>query len=393
MNELKIAIVFDGMQYGGIERVGIDYIDIFRELGYDITLFNLRPRLSDMLDQIQNDVHVINVYYPRWLSPERYAVLVKKVWWGKFFYPIAYTVMLLINAIYRVALLGRYEFRKKYDIAIAFSGHINDLTIVSNSFIRCNSKLAWLHSALYSYAILSPGYLRLYAKIKNLVSISNMCDTDMDRFIQENSINKLKIYNPISIGRKQVNLNISSELKAKYGDFCLMVARMDDDKDQKTAIKAMRTLNTQFGIKKNLVLVGDGKTRQPLEALVKDLKMEDQIFFEGATKDVQNYYSAAYMLIHSSPLEGLPTVLLEAMYFKLPIVATNSMPGVPEVLDNGKYGLVSEVFDIDGLAKNIYELYTNRELYNKLSVISSKRLEDFELNVIKNQIKSYLESL
>ena len=40
--------------------------------------------------------------------------------------------------------------------------------------------------------------------------------------------------------------------------------------------------------------------------------MKDIVYFEGNRADVGNYYAAASVSVHSSPLEGLPTVLLEA---------------------------------------------------------------------------------
>ena len=38
---MKIAMVFDGLQIGGIERVGADYAKLLIELGYEVTVFNL----------------------------------------------------------------------------------------------------------------------------------------------------------------------------------------------------------------------------------------------------------------------------------------------------------------------------------------------------------------
>ena len=69
-----------------------------------------------------------------------------------------------------------------------------------------------------------------------------------------------------------------------------------------------------------------------VKKLVKKLSLEERVFFTGVRYDVQNYYATAKLFIHSSKLEGLPTVLLEAMKYGLPIVATNSKPGVPEIL-------------------------------------------------------------
>lgn len=391
---MKLAIVFDGLQIGGIERVGIDYIRIFRNLGHDVTVFNLRPELKAMECSIDDSVRCARTNFPRWLSPERYAAILKKAWWGKYIYPIAYIITKLLNILYKPLLVIRNKYlRESYDISIAFSGHINDLTFVADSYIKAKYKIAWLHGALYGYVIISPSFLLLYKKIKNLVSLSNMCDTEFFRFFRENSINKKRIYNPIYIAECEIDTHLVEQLKSKYGDFCLMVARFADDKDQKTAIDAVCILNKKYHFNKKLLLVGDGKNKKQLEIYVKKKKMSDNIIFMGSRLDVQNFYSAASVYVHSSPLEGLPTVLLEAMTYHLPIAATDSIPGVPEILQNNKCGLISEVFDAEMLADNIYKIYTDKELSNNLIANGTKKLNEFSPEFVQQQIEHFFNNL
>ena len=46
---MKIAMVFDGLQIGGIERVGADYAKLLRQLGHEVTILNLMPKLCEMV--------------------------------------------------------------------------------------------------------------------------------------------------------------------------------------------------------------------------------------------------------------------------------------------------------------------------------------------------------
>ena len=85
---------------------------------------------------------------------------------------------------------------------------------------------------------------------------------------------------------------------------------MAKDKDQATLIRALSYLEKKYKLKKKMILVGDGPERESLENLVKENQLEKQVFFAGAHYDVQNYYMAASVYAHSSPAEGLPTVLL-----------------------------------------------------------------------------------
>lgn len=390
----KAAFVFDGLRFGGIERVGINYVKMFKKMGYDITVFNISPKYNQMESELQDLCKVVTVKYERWMAPERYAATLKKVWWGKYIYPAAFTVMSVLSCIYRNCLkISNPYYRKKYDTAIAFSGHINDLTFVADKFVRGDKKIAWLHGAMYDYAVISPAFMRLYAKIKNLVSLSDMCDASMNKFMEEAKINKKTIYNPIYIEESRIDKACVEELKNKYGDFALMVARMDEDKDQKTAIDAIKILKTEYGLEKKLVLVGDGCNRKKYEEYVKANNLTEQIIFTGSKMDVWNYYSAASVYVHSSPLEGLPTVLLEAMYYKLPIAATDSIPGVREILRDGEGGLISNIFDARGLADNIYTLYTDKAKCDNLVSRGTERFKDFLPEKIYEQMQEYLKNI
>lgn len=390
---MKVALVVDGLQVGGIERVAADYAKIFRELGYETTVVNLSPSLNAVEKEISNHARILRVRFPRWLAPERYGAAIIYGAWGRFVYPAAYLVLKAAGFLYKPVLkLLHRELRERYDIAVAFSGHINDLTFVADSYVSSEKKTAWLHGAEYEYNVLSPGYMVLYRKIKNLVCLSELCDAECIKFNRRNQINKVKIYNPVSVKDKAVDREKVQKLRERYGDYALMVARLDDDKDQVTAINAMRLLDSKYRLHKKLLLVGGGKNEAALKAYAEQCGMQEQVIFTGSVDDVQNYYAGAAVYVHSSPLEGLPTVLLEAMQFHLPIAATDSVPGVREILGSD-CGLISPVFDAEGLACNIFRLYTEKSTAEKVAEAGEKRIRDFAPGVAKEKIASFFESL
>ena len=75
---MKVALVLDGLQVGGIERVCLDYCKLFIDLGYDVTIFNLRPTLNELEKEVPSGVKIVLLTFPRLLAPERYASLVKR---------------------------------------------------------------------------------------------------------------------------------------------------------------------------------------------------------------------------------------------------------------------------------------------------------------------------
>ena len=98
--KMRAALVMDGLRMGGIERVGLDYISILKNLGYDVDIYNLRPKLTELEKEVPDDCNILHINYPRWLAPERYGATLKKAWWGKYIYPIAYCVMSCANMVY-----------------------------------------------------------------------------------------------------------------------------------------------------------------------------------------------------------------------------------------------------------------------------------------------------
>ena len=152
-------------------------------------------------------------------------------------------------------------------------------------------------------------------------------------------------------------------------------------------------MNARFEKPKKLLLVGDGDLRPEVEQFARDNNMENDVVFIGSVTDVQNYYAAASVYVHSSPLEGLPTVLLEAMSFGLPIASTDSIPGVREILEDNRCGLISKVGDYKELSENIYKLYTDESLCKKLVDESQIKLQEFSPDYVKKQIERFFTDL
>ena len=110
--------------------------------------------------------------------------------------------------------------------------------------------------------------------------------------------------------------------------------------------------------------------------------------------DLQNYYSAAYVLLHASVAgEGLPTVILEAMAHNLPTIVTNSKTGPFEILKDNQFGLLCQVKDPEDMAQKVHLLINNEELYKHYQEMGKERIKDFSYNTIRDQLKTILENL
>lgn len=98
-------------------------------------------------------------------------------------------------------------------------------------------------------------------------------------------------------------------------------------------------------------------------------------------KDVLEFYKIGDVFALASYVEGLPTVLLEAMALKVPVVATE-IYAVPEAVIDNKTGLLIPPDSADSLARAILHLMDDPELRNRLSENGWKLvLEDFDVRV------------
>jgi glycosyltransferase involved in cell wall biosynthesis len=390
---MKIAMVFDQFLYGGIERVGTFYIQLLQKAGHQVDVYILNRQIEDFIQEIPDGCTVTKLPYDLRYCPEGtwpLAMQGDRAGLEMAFFAFKYVGRKLLHTVTKPHFTQKHT---QYDLAIAFAGHIRDLTFVSSGCIPAKHTLAWLHGAQYQYALMSPGFYRLYKKIGNLVCLSELCDSECVKFNQKNHIRKRKIFNPCALTRAAVDEEKVRSLQAAYGDFCLMVARLAQDKDQETVLYAMHYLKTQLHLPKKLLLVGDGPKREALEQLTAQLELTDDVIFEGTRSDVQNYYSAAYMYVHAALLEGLPTVFLEAMSYGLPVVTTDAIPGAGEILQQGEIGLISPNKDPQALAKNIARLYNDTALRQTLIDKGSRRIADFHPDVIGKQINDYLQEI
>ncbi len=80
------------------------------------------------------------------------------------------------------------------------------------------------------------------------------------------------------------------------------------------------------------------------------------MFFVGFQENPYAYFNKADIFVLSSKREGFGHVLTEALATRIPIISTDAKPGAAEVLDNGKYGLITPVGDSSALAGQMEEV-------------------------------------
>jgi glycosyltransferase involved in cell wall biosynthesis len=103
-----------------------------------------------------------------------------------------------------------------------------------------------------------------------------------------------------------------------------------------------------------------------LRTLIKSSDYKENIHIIPETPEAFNYYRMSDIFVCSSLIESLPRVILEAMAFGLPIISTN-VYGIPEMIENGKSGMLIDPARPDILKEKIIELISDPDLMKFLA--------------------------
>jgi L-malate glycosyltransferase len=112
----------------------------------------------------------------------------------------------------------------------------------------------------------------------------------------------------------------------------IWIGRMNNVKRPDLAIAAFmhfQSLKNEYG-SISIHFLGDGPLLHEMKKIVSEKNIRN-VFFEGFTSDIAGFLQTGSILLLSSDSEGIPTVILEAMHAKVPIVARNT-GGISEIL-------------------------------------------------------------
>ncbi|MBC7915982.1 MAG: N-acetyl-alpha-D-glucosaminyl L-malate synthase BshA [Pyrinomonadaceae bacterium] len=144
-------------------------------------------------------------------------------------------------------------------------------------------------------------------------------------------------------------------------------------------IKIFKKVNEKIPSK--LLMVGDGEDRVNCEALCREYKICDNVRFLGKQDAVEEILSVADLFVMPSHSESFGLAALEAMACKVPVISSNT-GGLPELNLQGVTGFLSDVGDVDDMAKNaIYILEDNTRLA-EFKENALNRAKEFDLSRI-----------
>lgn len=169
-----------------------------------------------------------------------------------------------------------------------------------------------------------------------------------------------------------------------------IVGRLVPVKGHFYLIKSIRIVVNEFP-NVRFLFVGDGILMPELKEQAKDLGVLDFIKFLGTRDDVAQILACTDIFLLSSINEGFGIAIIEAMSMKKPVVATN-VDGIPEIVDNGKTGILVHPKDPEAFAYAVIKLLRNKELAVSMGIKGyEKAKNEFDiLSTVKKTERLYL---
>lgn len=212
---------------------------------------------------------------------------------------------------------------------------------------------------------------------------------EADKFVPIYSGIDIEYFNKIRVDVKKLKQSLSIPLDSiLFGS----VARLEPIKGNEYLIEAFSEV-----IKKypdiSLLLIGDGPQRESLMQKAKELNLSDRIIFAGFREDISELLHIMDIFVLASLNEGMGRVILEAMAASKPVISTR-VGGIPELIEEGKEGILIPPKDSKLLAEAMVELLTDK---NKIKIFGKngrkKVTEKFSLDIMVLHIEILYNSL
>ena len=331
MTDQKLAIFLATSGHSGVDRIMTNFIQELSRRGLPVDLLRVRnhgPYLPNDLPNVRvislpvSHVNSALPYLIRYLKKERPAAILTDK-----------------DRVNRISIAARLLAGTSTRVAVRIG------TTVSRNLER----RSWLHRKM-QYASIR----HLYPRASCVIVPSFGVAQDLSQISGLPSSHIKVLPNPIVSDEIQKLSNTSVEdpwLKENSLPIIIGVGELCARKDFATLIRAFSLLLPKKPSR--LLILGEGRQRHKLEALIKELGLVDKVRLPGFVKNPFPYIKRASVLVLSSTCEGLGVVLVEALALETPAVSTDCPSGPREILQDGKVGPLVPVGDENAMAQAI----------------------------------------
>ncbi|MGB6064278.1 MAG: glycosyltransferase [Desulfomonilaceae bacterium] len=360
----KIALVVPSLAGGGAERVMVNLAGAFCRLGEQVDL------LVASLDKFSH-LHVPSIVHVVDLKARRTA--------------------------FAAFSLASYLRRERPKAVLVTLAHANIVALVARKLARVATRIVIRETSLLSISTSTSRQIRgrlvpflakkFYLKADAIIAQSQGVADDLSHFLALPSDRIDIIYNPV----------VSSELYERASrppnhpwfaeeapPVIVGVGRLDPEKDFSTLLRAFCLVKRNRNVR--LMILGEGPERHLLNSVAERLGISEAVVLPGFVDNPLPFIANASVLVLTSLFEGLPNVLIEALACGTPVVATDCPGGTREILEQGRYGMLVQVGDVEALARAIEQTLDNPP--DRIFLKSAA--ERFSVDVIAKQYLSVL---
>lgn len=171
----------------------------------------------------------------------------------------------------------------------------------------------------------------LLSQVDAIVSVSEASKIDlMKTFNFQRPIRVI----PIGIVPEEINKKLLQFTPALPKPYIIQIGGLVPEKDPLGMLELFKELSIP---NLHLIFLGSGPLEEELKEKINEMKLGGLVIHLPNQTNIFPYLSKALALVMPSKVEGLPGVILEAMYCKVPVVAYG-IGGIPEVIQNEKTG-------------------------------------------------------
>ena len=377
----KVLFVITQAELGGAQKFFLELLPRLDPQKYEITVAvgkQSQTEESHFIEMLKN--HGLNIFQLNWLKRDLSFLFIKD-WLAVF------ELRKLIKKIRPDTLfLNSSKAGFVGSLASVFPGRIKNLKVIYRiGGWTFNDPWPWWKRKFWMLLE------KKSAKWKDAIIVNNKHDFQQAAKLKirprEKVVlihNGLDVYKNVFLPREEARLKLKVQAKNIIGT----IANFYPAKGLAVLIKAAEHFKAHDDTV--FVVIGDGKERPALKALIKDLGLERKVFLVGQLPDAFKYLSAFDIFVLPSVKEGFPWALIEAMAAKLPVVATR-VGAVPEIIEDGKNGLIVEPGNPEAMAGKIKEIMDSNHLQKELGIQAHQTvLFKFEIDKMVGQIEELL---
>ena len=145
-------------------------------------------------------------------------------------------------------------------------------------------------------------------------------------------------------------------------------------------------------IPSKLLLIGDGPQRQHMEELCRKLHLCHETRFLGKQDAIEELLAVSDLFVMPSASESFGLAALEAMACEVPVISTN-VGGLPEVNIHGETGFLSEVGDVDDMARNAMHILDDDHELQRFRSNALDQARRFDIDNILPAYEEYYEEI